>query len=140
MSDYVPVELRRLVLERAAFICEYCRLAMTFLTGPITLDHIIAFSLGGETSADNLACACYGCNQFKAARSHAPDPITGQPVPLFHPHQQNWNGHFGWNEDFTLMLGLTPTGRATIEALQLNRPALVNIRRLLRQHGYHPPG
>jgi hypothetical protein len=38
-----------------------------------------------------------------------------------------------------LIVGLTPTGRATIEALKLNREPLVNLRRLLYAAGEHPP-
>jgi len=38
-----------------------------------------------------------------------------------------------------LMVGTTPTGRATIEALQLNRGGVVNLRRLLYAVGEHPP-
>jgi hypothetical protein len=37
------------------------------------------------------------------------------------------------------MPGLTPTGRAAIGALQLNRPGLVNMRRVLYTVGAHPP-
>jgi len=58
---------------------------------------------------------------------------------LFHPREQSWDEHFAWNEDFTLILGLTPTGRATIEALHLNRSGLVNLRRVLYAIGEHPP-
>jgi hypothetical protein len=35
--------------------------------------------------------------------------------------------------------GLTPTGRASIEALHLNRLGLLNLRRLLYTIGEHPP-
>jgi hypothetical protein len=37
------------------------------------------------------------------------------------------------------ILGLTAIGRATVEALQLNRAALVNLRRVLVKAGEHPP-
>jgi hypothetical protein len=60
-------------------------------------------------------------------------------VSLFHPREQRWDEHFAWNDDFTLMVGLTPMGRATIAALQLNRPGLVNLRRVLYAIGEHPP-
>jgi hypothetical protein len=46
---------------------------------------------------------------------------------------------FAWNADFTLIIGLTPTGRATVETLQLNREGLVNLRRVLCAMGEHPP-
>jgi hypothetical protein len=38
-----------------------------------------------------------------------------------------------------MMIGLTATGSATIEALQLNRSGLVNLRRVLYAVGEHPP-
>jgi hypothetical protein len=52
-------------------------------------------------------------------------------VQLFHPREQHWGAHVAWNDDFTHMLALTPIGRATFAALQLNRPGLVNLRRVL---------
>ncbi len=35
--------------------------------------------------------------------------------------------------------GITAEGRATVVALQLNRQALVNMRKVLRDGGEHPP-
>ncbi|MDX2239899.1 MAG: hypothetical protein NW224_04365 [Leptolyngbyaceae cyanobacterium bins.302] len=67
------------------------------------------------------------------------DPVTEQKVPLFHPRQQQWQEHFTWNSGFTLVVGLTPTGRATVEELQINRIGLVNLRRALFAFGQHPP-
>jgi hypothetical protein len=60
-------------------------------------------------------------------------------VPLFHPRNQPWSDHFSWNDDFTIIIGITPTGRATVETLSLNREGLVNLRRILYQAGEHPP-
>jgi hypothetical protein len=37
------------------------------------------------------------------------------------------------------MIGLTPTGRATVEVLQMNRAGLVNMRQVLYLIGKHPP-
>ena len=42
-------------------------------------------------------------------------------------------------EDYTIIIGLTPTGRATVEALQMNRRGLVNLRQALFALGKHPP-
>lgn len=39
----------------------------------------------------------------------------------------------------TQVVGQTPCGRATIEALSLNRPGVINLRRLLVSAGLHPP-
>jgi hypothetical protein len=38
-----------------------------------------------------------------------------------------------------MLVGLTPIGRATIAALRLNRPPVVNLRRMLHTLGRHPP-
>lgn len=64
--------------------------------------------------------------------------MTGSLVPLFHPRTQSWDENFTWSDDFTLILSLTPTGRATIRALHLNRVGLVNARRVLHAIGEHP--
>jgi len=37
------------------------------------------------------------------------------------------------------IIGVTPTGRATVAALRLNRPGLVNMRQVLYGIGKHPP-
>ncbi|MFN0111036.1 MAG: HNH endonuclease [Blastocatellia bacterium] len=140
MSErYITAELRRLVSERARRCCEYCRAQADYSSDPLTVDHIIPFSLGGPTTVENLAFSCHGCNQCKAARIVALDPVSAETAPLFNPRTQRWEEHFAWNEDFSMMIGLTATGGATIAALQLNRFGLVNLRRLLVQAGQHPP-
>ncbi|MEM9850206.1 MAG: hypothetical protein AAF847_20105 [Bacteroidota bacterium] len=50
-----------------------------------------------------------------------------------------WSTHFKWNEEEVEAVGLTPTGRATINTLQLNRIELINLRTLLKSIGEHPP-
>jgi hypothetical protein len=58
---------------------------------------------------------------------------------LFNPRRDKWTTHFAWTDDATQVLGLTAIGRATVEALQLNRAALINLRRALIKAGEHPP-
>ena len=65
--------------------------------------------------------------------------MTGEKAPLYHPRQHNWSEHFVWNHDYTLLIGITPTGQATVEKLQLNRQGVVNLRHALRGIGEHPP-
>ena len=82
---------------------------------------------------------CSFCNGHKYAKTHARDPQTGRSVPLFNPRRQRWSRHFVWGTDFLLIEGRTATGRATVAALLLNAPALLNLRRALRAAGEHPP-
>jgi len=105
----------------------------------LTIDHIIPESLGGVTTLDNLCLACWGCNLIKQNRIAAFDLETGTMVPLFNPNRQRWSDHFQWVEHGLLVYGLTTTGRATVDALQLNRAPLVNSRRLWVRAGWHPP-
>lgn len=136
---YISAELRRLVFIRARGCCEYCRCQVRYSPGAFHIEHIHPVELGGETIAENLALACQGCNSHKYTKITARDPGTGKVVALFHPRQQRWDEHFGWNEDCSLILGLTPTGRATVAALQLNRERVVSLRRVLYQAQQHPP-
>lgn len=87
----------------------------------------------------NLALACQGCNNHKHVKTEALDPVNKELVPLYHPREQRWRDHFAWDEECTRIVGLTPTGRATVEALQLNRGCLINLRRVLYAMGEHPP-
>ena len=105
----------------------------------LSLDHITPRSQQGATNPDNLALACQGCNNHKYTKTQGTDPITGDLVQLFHPRKQRWQDHFAWNADCALMIGLTATGRATIETLHLNRESVVNLRRVLFAVGQHPP-
>jgi 5-methylcytosine-specific restriction endonuclease McrA len=127
------------IARRAGGCCEYCRSQARFSPDPFSIEHIIPRSKGGTDEDDNLALACQGCNNRKYTHIEAHDPVSGNLVSLYHPRHQRWTDHFGWNEDFTLAIGLTPTGRATVERLQLNREGVVNLRRVLRTIGQHPP-
>jgi hypothetical protein len=54
------------------------------------------------------------------------DPKTNQEVPLFHPRKDVWKEHFAWKG--VKIEGLTATGRATVKALNFNRPLILAIR------------
>lgn len=135
----VTAEQRRIVVERAGGCCEYCRSQERFATESFSVEHIIPRNLGGKTNLENLALACQGCNGHKYISTHGYDPVSERRIGLYHPRRDQWNSHFKWNDDFTLVIGLTPAGRATLETLKLNREGLVNLRRVLYEAGKHPP-
>jgi hypothetical protein len=133
------VRLRDLVFRRAEGRCEYCRSPAMFAHQSFSIEHIKPRSRKGQRSLQNLALSCQGCNNHKYDRTKSRDPISGKTVVLFHPRRHRWSEQFAWTHDGTQILGLTPIGRATVEALQLNREALVNLRRVLVQANEHPP-
>lgn len=103
------------------------------------LDHIVPEVAGGPTVADNLCAACFSCNVAKAVQQTAGDPLTGETVALFHPLQQRWPEHFTWDPSQTQIVGLTACGCATVKALRLNNPTVVQARRRWVSAGWHPP-
>jgi hypothetical protein len=135
----LSAELRQQVVERARACCEYCRSQAAYATQSFSVEHIVPRARGGTTSLENLALACQGCNNHKYDKVEATDAVSGALVPLYHPRQHQWESHFAWSDDYTLIVGLTPTGRATVDLLLLNREGVVNLRRLLYLHGAHPP-
>jgi 5-methylcytosine-specific restriction endonuclease McrA len=130
---------RQLVEERARGCWEYCRSQVRFAMQPFSVEHIEPRSREGPTVLDNLAFSCQGCNNHKYTKTEGFDPVTGQVVPLFHPRRQRWADHFRWSDDCTQVIGTTPIGRATVETMHLNRPGVVNLRRVLFLAGEHPP-
>ena len=135
----IPAPLRRRVLAEFRSRCAYCH-ALTSITGArLVIDHIIPEAAGGQTVGENLCVACHSCNEFKGALVGAQDPLTGKDVPLFHPRRQQWSKHFGWSEDGGKIIGLTPTGRATVLALNMNHPDVVAARLRWARVGWHPP-
>lgn len=131
-------QVRDAVFERAGFLCEYCQTPMAFCPDPPSVEHVEPKSAGGTDEMSNLAMTCQGCNNHKYVGTQSLDPESGQRVPLYHPRSDTWNEHFRWSPDLTAIIGTTPTGRATVEKLQLNRSELINLRRLLRDAGEHP--
>lgn len=134
----VGARKRRIVQARARDACEYCRCPVRYSVQSFSVEHIIPIAKGGRSSLENLALACQGCNGHKYTKTSGRDPITERTVPLFHPRRQHWREHFVWSDDFLIIIGQTPVGRATVEALHLNREGLVNLRRLLYPAGELP--
>lgn len=138
-KTYLPIETQRQVFKRARGLCEYCWSPAHFASGPFNIEHIIPISRNGTDMLENLALSCPGCNGHKYDKTDVPDPTDGMMVPLFNPRRQHWHDHFRWNEDYTLIIGLTATGRATVDVLQMNRVGVVNLRAVLYVVGKHPP-
>jgi hypothetical protein len=125
--------LRNLVSQRADARCEYCGLpqgAAPFV--PFHVEHIIAQQHGGGDELDNLAWSCHRCNAYKGPNLASLDPQTGALVRLFHPRRDRWLEHF--RIEGTTIIGLTPSGRATIRLLRFNDTHRLELReRLLRE-------
>jgi hypothetical protein len=132
-------ELRQRVAELDRFRCAYCMTSQRIVGPVLEIDHIVPLARGGASRDDNLCLSCPMCNGHKADRVSAPDPESGLVVRLYHPRHDRWDDHFQWIDDGAVVLGTTPTGRATVAALEINHVEVVEVRRLWVAAGWHPP-
>jgi hypothetical protein len=127
--------IRSAVADRARYRCEYCHYPEAASSTPLELDHVLPEAKDGATTLENLALSCRACNLHKHVKTEARDPLTGENEPLFHPRSQQWSEHFGLNIETAEIVGLTPAGRATVEALSMISHHAVATRRLLIRLG-----
>src|SRR5262245_52493089 len=111
---YIPQALREKVAAQARHRCGYCLTAEAVVGTPMDFEHIIPRALGGLTEEGNLWLACSVCNDSKNNRIVDLDPLTGELVRLFNPRYQVWTEHFVWTPEGDRIVGMTPTGRATV--------------------------
>jgi len=58
---------RRNVLARDGHVCQYC--GRHFPSHLLSIDHVVPRSRGGETTWENVVCACLRCNVRKGGRT-----------------------------------------------------------------------
>jgi hypothetical protein len=135
----ISSQLRQQIITAADYRCEYCKSSSRLTGTPLVMEHILPRAFDGTDDPENLAASCYRCNEFKGTKTHAIDPDTNQLVELFNPRMQNWKKHFAWENNGTLVTGLTNIGRATVIALRLNNENIVEARTFWIEVGWHPP-
>lgn len=124
------------VWQRAKSVCEYCRMPQQYDLLTFQVDHIIARKHHGTDDSENLALACYACNNHKGPNIAGMDPKTGEIVRLFHPRQDLWANHFEWHD--AVLTGRTAIGRVTIDVLVINAPHRLRLRQMLILEGVFP--
>src|SRR6266540_5938983 len=97
------------LLAEAGHRCGYCHSSQRIMGVRLILDHLTPRARGGTDEEETLWPSCQPCNGFKQARVEAPDPLSGQLVPLFNPRRQRWSEHFTWADDGRWIEGQTPT-------------------------------
>jgi hypothetical protein len=118
---------REFVERRAIHRCEYCHTPQAAV--PLIhfhIDHVVARQHADDGTRGNLALACDRCNLFKGSNLASVDPASGTIVPLFNPRNDEWSAHFRF--DGARIIGLTPTGRATVRLLVMNASRRLELR------------
>ena len=130
--------LRSQIEQRAESRCEYCQAPQQVCGYRFHLEHIVPLAENGSDTLDNRALACASCNLAKANKIADLDLATGELVKLFHPREQTWAEHFHWNLAQKTLIGNTPSGRATVKALDMNSPLRLAARQLWFSVGLLP--
>ena len=111
--------VRERVRIRASHRCEYCQLHQK--DSPLArlhVEHIVPKKHGGNDDESNLALSCVDCNLHKGPNLTGIDPETGHITGLFHPRQDLWDEHFGWEGIY--IAGRSAVGRTTVAVLAMN--------------------
>jgi len=138
---YIPKDVERRVRTAAQNRCGYCLSPQHLVMARLEIEHIIPVSKQGGNDESNLWLACPLCNGHKGNKTEAVDPETNRIVALFNPRTQMWAEHFRWSKDGIRIIGRTPTGRATVEALRLSDDSdALEVRSYWMMAGWHPPG
>ncbi|MCI0499751.1 MAG: HNH endonuclease [Planctomycetales bacterium] len=105
---------RRNLFARDNSHCQYC--GKKFPLSDLSLDHVIPRRLGGETTWDNIVCACMKCNVKKGGRTptqagmklvRTPEKPRRNPVihvHLNHERYSSWKqflDHAYWSVELT---------------------------------------
>jgi hypothetical protein len=130
LSDAIRQEVRL----RADGLCEYCRISERLTHYAHQVDHIIPHRHGGDDELDNLAWACFRCNNAKGTDIATYDFETGLPVFLYHPRQLQWDEQFVVLSTGVIQ-GHYALGRATARLLRMNSPERIELRRILIKEG-----
>jgi len=126
------------IAERANHRCEYCHAPELVFNFPFEVEHVIPTFRQGTNEESNLALACRSCNLRKGSRISGIDPDLNNEVQFFHPRQNLWGEHFQIDMETGIIIGITATGKVTVENLGMNSPAQVAARKLWIRLGLFP--
>ncbi|MCU0468020.1 MAG: HNH endonuclease [Arcicella sp.] len=132
MSRYISEALRKLVIERALYSCEYCRIHSENSFFTFHIEHIVSLKHGGKTIPENLAFACPICNLNKGTDIATFVEDVEDVVRFFHPRNDNWDEHFEIQQS-GLISHKTLIGASTVKTLNLNHPdSIIERREMIR--------
>lgn len=87
--SYTSSDLRRLVIERAAGRCEYCRNGEFDTLYGCQVDQIMAEKHHDARIASNLALTCAYCNRYKGTGIDSIVKSTGESIRFYNLRADN---------------------------------------------------
>jgi len=92
----------------------------------MTIGVYLHFYVAHPDDSSNLALSCNRCNLQKGPNLTGIDQLTNGMVPLFHPRKEDWQHHFRF--EGARIIGITPTGRVTVQVLSMNESRRLDLR------------
>lgn len=135
-KTYISASLRRLVVERANHLCEYCLIHENDTYFGCEVDHIISEKHHGPTTEENLAYACLYCNRNKGSDIGSIIWETGEFRRFYNPRQDRWAEHF--KLDGAMLVPLTEIAQVTAQILELNHTDRIVERSEMQAQGIYP--
>lgn len=127
----ISAETRAAVRTAFGGQCGYCGVSETSVGGALEIDHFHPLSAGGSGEVANLVYACTACNRFKGEYHAAAD--APEILRLLRPKRDELSAHIAETISGRL-LGITARGWLHIQRVHLNRPQLIEMRRLHQVH------
>lgn len=136
MREHIKAELRRLVIARADYRCEYCLIHEEDTFFGCEVDHVVSVKHGGATEAGNLAYACQVCNRQKGSDLGSLARRTGELVRFYNPRADRWADHFRLGA--ATITSITDIGEVTARIFGFNREERLMEREELIAQGRYP--
>ena len=133
---YISIQLRKLIIERADSICEYCLISASDRSSGCQVDHIISVKHGGDTTPENLCYACIFCNLQKGTDLGSINWRNGELVRFFNPRRDLWREHFQLKG--TIIQPTTEIGEVTARILDFNSEDRILERQMLIENNRYP--
>jgi hypothetical protein len=133
---YLTQEIRKLVAERANYLCEYCLISEKDTILGCAIDHIISLKHGGSSDPDNLAYCCVYCNRFKGSDIGSIILEKKEFVRFYNPRWDVWSAHFKLNN--TKIEPRSNIGQVTARILGFNDQDRLLERQLLIEKKKYP--
>lgn len=135
MPSPIGSDVRKLVAERARYLCEYCLIAEVDTFYGCQVDHIVSLKHGGSSEIANLAYACAPCNRAKGSDIGSLTK-SGQLIRFYDPRTDRWSAHFSL--DGINIVALSEVGEVTNRILGFNDDARLHERQAMVSYGKYP--
>jgi HNH endonuclease len=133
---YLPQDLRRLVIDRADHLCEYCLIHDEDTVLGCAIDHAISLKHDGPSDDTNLAYACVFCNRYKGSDIGSIIWETQEFVRFYNPRRDRWGDHFQLRD--STIYPISPIGEVTARILGFNDRDRLIERQMLINRGLYP--